>query len=343
MPARSPVLLVKTHAFGDALLCTPAVRELVGSKRAEFWVLTGDSAADVWERFPGISKVFVAPVPPCGTGGYLKLFRWSVRNRKLLKDVKETLVFQGSPAIRRWVRYLTGAPLRSAGGEPLGKWESVFPMPETEFAGRSYSRTAGVTPDDWRPVFPVRKAEIEWASKLRFPKPLFAIAPGGGKNPRDTVLEKRWFPERFSIIIDRLSSAGFNIVLVGGKDDIEIAEETSKQCRASVIDMTGKTTWGQTAAIFEQCCGFLGVDSGSAHLAAARKVPSVVLFGPSSPEYLFAPGLIRPVRADIECSPCYSNSLFPGCVHERAICMNSIETEDVWVALQEVINENYGG
>jgi ADP-heptose:LPS heptosyltransferase len=341
MLARSPVLLVKTHAFGDALLCTPSVRELAMREETELWVLTGDSAADVWERFPGIKKVFVAPVPPSGTRGYLRLFIWSVRNRKLLKDAKETLVFQGSPSIRRWVRYLTGAPMRSAGGKALGKWESVFPMDEKEFAGRSYSKTAGVTPDDWRPVFPVRKAEKDWALKLRFPKPLFAIASGGGKNPRDTVLEKRWFPDRFATIIDRLSTAGFNIVLVGGKDDVKVAQETSKQCRDPVIDMTGKTTWGQTAAIFDECHGFLGVDSGSAHLAVARKVPSVVLFGPSSPEYLFAPGLISPVRADIECSPCYSNSLFPGCVHKRALCMNSIETEEVWITLQEVINENY--
>lgn len=342
MPDKYPVLLVKTHAFGDALLCTPSVRELAGREETEFWVLTGDSAADVWERFPGIKKVFVAPVPPSGTGGYLKLLGWSVRNRKLLKNVKETLVFQGSPAIRRWVRYLTGATMRSSGGKPIGKWESVFPMPEKEFAGRSYSKTAGVIPDDWRPVFPVRKAEKEWVLKLRFPRPLFAIAAGGGKNPRDTVIEKRWLPDRFAIIIDRLSAAGFNIVLIGGEDDIKISEETSKLCRAAVIDMTGKTTWGQTAAIFDQCCGFLGVDSGSAHLAAARKIPSVVIFGPSSPQYLFAPGLIRPVKADIDCSPCYSNSLFPGCVHEKAICMNSIETEEVWIAVQEVINENYG-
>ena len=105
MLVRSPVLLVKTHAFGDALICTPAVKELVGSSKSDFWVLTGDSAADVWERFPGINKVFVAPVPPSGTGGYLELVRWSVRNRKLLKNVRETFVFQGSPAIRRWIRY----------------------------------------------------------------------------------------------------------------------------------------------------------------------------------------------------------------------------------------------
>ncbi|NOQ22692.1 MAG: hypothetical protein GQ565_08600 [Candidatus Aegiribacteria sp.] len=343
MQASSPVLIVKTHAFGDALLCTPAVRELIGSREAEYWVLTGYSAAAVWERFPEIKRVFVAPIPPSsGASGFLSLVRWSIRNRRILKSVKESFVFQGSPDVRRWVRFLTGSPVRSSGGEPLGKWEKVFPMIETDYAGYSYSKTAGVTPENWRPVFPVRETEMEWASNLHLNGPVFAIAPGGGKNPRDTVLEKRWFPERYAIIADRLSAAGFNIILLGGSDDAEAAEEMKKQCRTAVLDMTGKTTWGQTAALLSRCYGFLGADSGTAHLAAARGIPSVVLFGPSSPETLFTEGLVNPIRGIVDCSPCYSNSLFPGCIRGRAICMDAIETEEVWFTLQKVINENYG-
>jgi len=343
MRTESPVLLVKTHAFGDALLCTPVVRELVRSSETEYWVLTGCSAAPVWERFPGIDRVFVAPVPPAsGIGGFLSLARWSLRNRRYLKCVKESFVFQGSPAIRRWVRFLTGSPVRSSGGKSLGKWEKVFQMIETDYAGYSYSKTAGATPEDWRPVFQVKETEREWALNMRLPSPLFALAPGGGKNPRDTVLEKRWFPERYAIIADRLINAGFSIVLIGGIDDRESAQEIQKRCRTDLLDMTGRTTWGQTAAILDKCSGFLGADSGTAHLAAARGIPSVVLFGPSSPRTLFAEGLVTPVQGITDCSPCYSNSLFPGCTHGRAICMDAIETEVVWSALQKVINENYG-
>lgn len=342
MKVNSPVLLVKTHAFGDALLCTPAVKELIAEKRAEYWVLTGYSAAPVWERLPGIERVFVAPIPPpSGASGFLSLARWSVRNRRILRSVKESVIFQSSPSVRRWVRFLTGSPARSSGSEPLGKWETVFPMNETDYAGYSYSRTAGVTPDNWRPLFRVREAERKWVEKLKINGPLFAIAPGGGINPRDTVLEKRWFPERFAVIAERLSKAGFTVVLLGGSGDAEAAEETIRMCGAVVLDMTGKTTWGQTAALLDGCCGFLGADSGTAHLAAARGIPSVVLFGPSSPETLFADGLVNPVRGIVGCSPCYSNNLFPGCIHETPICMNSIETEDVWFTIQEVINANY--
>jgi len=340
----SPLLLVKTHAFGDALLCTPSIMELTRMSESEYWVLTGSAAAEIWERFPGISRVFVAPIPPSsGIRGGLNLLKWTLRNRSTLRNVAGSYVFQGSPMIRRWVRFLTGAPMRSSGGDALGRWETVFPMNERDYAGYSYSKTAGVEVEDWRPVFQVKDTEEAWAADLGLPAPLFAVAPGGGRNPRDTVPEKRWYSDRYAVIADRLSSAGFNIVLLGGIGDAEVSEKTQNLCGRNVLNMTGRTTWGQTAAILDRCSGFLGADSGAAHLAAARGIPSVVLFGPSSPETLFADGLINPVRGNVDCAPCYSNSLFPGCKHERAICMEAIETEEVWSAIRSMIDENYSG
>ncbi|MFO8183015.1 MAG: glycosyltransferase family 9 protein [Candidatus Aegiribacteria sp.] len=337
-----PLLLVKTHAFGDALLCTPAAREL-SRESGKLWVLTGPSAAPVWERFPGIGRVFVAPIPFSGLEGAAGLLSWSLRNRKELQRVGRTVVLQGSPKVRRWVRFLTSAPMRSCGGTSLGKWEKVFPMVEGDFAGRAYADTAGVDVSDWRPVFPVSEREADWVRTLGLPQPLFAVAPGGGNNPRDTVLEKRWPPDRFAETARRLAGAGLNAVLLGGSGDRKAAEEMMNECGVKLLDLTGRTTWGQTAAILDRCAGFLGADSGTAHLATARGVPSAVLFGPSSPSCLFAPGLIQPVVSTVDCSPCYSNSLFPGCRHGRPACMESIQVDDVWTALKKVLNDNYSG
>lgn len=337
-----PLLLVKTHAFGDALLCTPAAGEL-SRRGGELWVLTGPSAAPVWERYPGVERVFSAPIPFSGITGAAGLLSWSLRNRKELRRVERTIVLQGSPAVRRWVRFLTSAPMRSCGGTSLGRWEQVFPMVEGEFAGSAYAEAAGVDVIDWRPVFPVFQSETDWVRTLGLPSPLFAVAPGGGKNPRDTVPEKRWPPGRFAETARRLAEAGLRIVLLGGSGDRQAAKEMMNECGIELLDLTGRTTWGQTAAILRMCTGFLGADSGTAHLATARGVPSVVLFGPSSPDCLYAPGLVQPVASPAECSPCYSNSLFPGCVRGSAVCMESIQVEDVWTALRKVLNENYSG
>jgi hypothetical protein len=330
------LLLVKTHAFGDALMCTPAAREtMVGAGRV--WVLTGYSAAPVWERFPGVERVFVAPVPPAGFRGDLDLISWSLRNRRAFRQVSRCLVFQGSPMIRRWVRFLTKAPSRSCGGAPLGTWEEVFPLRPGQLAGMAYARTAGVEPDDWRPEFAVKPEEDRWAAGMGLPSPLFALAPGGGSNPRDDVFQKRWLPERFAVIAERLAASGFEIVLLGGPEDSGAAAGLGKVCGCRLLDLTGKTTWGQTAAVLDRCIGYLGPDTGTSHLAVARGVPSVVLFGPSSPGAIYPEGLITAVSGAVECSPCYSNSLFPGCGKDRAICMESIEAEEVWMAIRSTL------
>lgn len=324
-------------------MCTPAVRELVaGGEHLE--VLTGPSAAGVWSRMPGVSRVSVAPVPPSGLSGTLDLAAWTLRNRRGFRGIGRALVFQGSPSVRRWVRYLTGAPMTSCGGTPLGEWEEVFPMEPGELAGLAYSRVAGVSVSEWRPVFPVSPAETEWADRLGLRLPLFAMAPGGGRNPRDTVLQKRWAPERFAAIAGRLGRSGLNIVMLGGADDREAASKMSGMAGAGgILDLTGRTTWGQTAAVLDRCSGFLGADSGTAHLAAARGVPSVVLFGPSDPGALYPPGLIVPVRGRADCAPCYSNSLFPGCSRASAVCMESIDIEEVWMGIGLAMQSGSGG
>jgi len=200
-----------------------------------------------------------------------------------------------------------------------------------------YAGVAGVDVRRWRPFFPVRPAEKNWADGLGLYGTLFAVAPGGGRNPRDTVLEKRWSVAGYARVVEMLLSAGLNVVLLGGEGDRDVARALKAKVGNIVTDLVGKTTWGQAAAVLDRCRGFLGADSGTAHLATARFVPSVVLFGPSDPDALYPPGLVVPVRGRADCAPCYSNSRFPGCVGSRAFCMESITPDEVWHAVEMIL------
>ena len=339
-----PLLIVKTHAFGDAMLCIPAARELLRGLRGqrEAWVLAGPSSAPVWERLEGVSRVFTAPFPPAGITGLLRFEAWSVAHIATLHKVSSTVVFHVLPSVRKWVRMLTGGSSRSCGVSPLGSWERVFPMAEGEFAGRSYARAAGVDPADWKVSFPVTPREEEWARSLGIPAGSVAIAPGGGRNPRDDVPEKRWPPDRFADAARRLSREGRGIVLIGGPWDIEASAIVSASVGGGVLDLTGRTDWGRTAAALGRCSAFIGADSGTAHLAAAVGIPSIVLFGPTAPQGLYAEGTVVPVTGGEVCSPCYSSSVFPGCARDRAVCMDSIRVEMVMDALRKVLDENHG-
>lgn len=336
----APLLVVKTHAFGDAMLCTPAVRELAGHSGMEVWVLTGPSASQVWERQEGVSRVFTSPFPPSGWRGFPGLAAWSLSNRSALHEAGFTVVFHSSPSVRKWVRFLTGAPSWSCGDTPLGSWEEVFPMDHEGFAGASYARVAGVEPVDMRPSFRVTENERDWAASQDIEPGSVALAPGGGRNPRDDVGEKRWPADKWADLARRLASEGRGLVLVGGTEDMEVSGRVAEEAGAGVLDLTGRTDWGRTAAALERCAAFAGGDSGPAHLAVSSGIPAVVVFGPTSPDLLYPPGSITPVTGGVSCSPCYSSSVFPGCTAGRTACMDAVSVRMVAEALRKVLDED---
>jgi ADP-heptose:LPS heptosyltransferase len=260
-----------------------------------------------------------------------------------LRAVDRSVVFAASGLTRRWVRFLTGSKMRSGGSKPLGEWEECLGFDTWAFAGRSYAEIAGVDPTDFRPLFPLRPREESYAeNRLEPGRSWVAVAPGGAHNPRDTVVQKRWPEKRFAEVVDRLTESGHSVVLIGGDGDVPAAAEVAALSKVAPLDLTGSTDWGQTAALISRCRGFLGIDTGTAHLAVAMGKRPVVLFGPTNPESLYPPGTIVPVETDAECAPCYSNSVFPGCPRGRSDCMERISADRVWSVLKEELDAHSG-
>ena len=311
------ILAVKTHAFGDALLATPAVRGLVQAGHS-VTVVAGPSSAPVWERFPGLAGVMLSPAP-CG---FPKLIRWSLANRT--GRFQKAIHLGSSRAAAVWTRFMAGCPVVSGSNPSVG-----FGLAEP--AAADYCRIAGVEAGDLTPVFPVSERESEFAGKLIEGVPCAVLAPGGGRNAREFVPEKRWPMERWNAVSSLLMSRGFRVFVVGGPDDApDIAGVPG-------IHLAGKLTWGQTAALIAGAALFCGNDSGPAHLAVSASVPAVVLFGPTKPAALYPGGSIVPVASPAVCSPCYSNSVFPGCARGRG-CMEQISVETVLNTIEGILS-----
>ena len=333
-------LVVKTHAFGDALLATPAVAALLAGG-GDWCALAGPSSFEVWRRLPGLSSVIRAPFPFRGLRGALRLGCWAAGHCRRLRGFDCTVVFHALPAVRRMVRAATGAPSRSGGDSPLGPWETVAPMSAGGFAGSLYAAVAGVEVSDFRPLFRIEDSERRAVEGALPSLPCIAVAPGGGRNPRDEVAEKRWPAERFAALIGRAAASGLHVVLLGdSRDSCEASKAAALSGVASVTDLTGRTGWGEAAAVMERCVAFVGPDSGLAHLACAVGIPAVVLFGPTDPAALYAPGLVTSVVSGMPCAPCYSNNVFGGCRTGRGGCMLNIEPDMVWHGLEKTLDED---
>jgi heptosyltransferase III len=82
-----------------------------------------------------------------------------------------------------------------------------------------------------------------------------------------------------------LSVADFDMVtIVGGANDTALAAQLVVDSPLPCLNFTGQTTLTQTAAILDHATAFVGNDSGLGHIAAARKVRTLTLFGPGRPE-----------------------------------------------------------
>jgi len=156
------------------------------------------------------------------------------------------------------------------------------------------------------------------------------ICPGGGTNPRDRVPAKRWGAERCATLAAALAAQGRRVLLAGGAGDRTVlravAQEAARQgARIETLEPSIPELGGLLAR-----CGLLVTnDSAPLHLGLALGAPTVALFGPTNPRALTPPDArrLKVIESPLPCSPCYSNSLFPGCDNPR--CMDAIATDEV--------------
>lgn len=71
---------------------------------------------------------------------------------------------------------------------------------------------------------------------------------------------------------------GYKVVITGGSDVSDFAARVKELCKTDFVDLTGKTKYGETAAVIDRCSKFVTVDTSCQHLALALKTPVVALF-----------------------------------------------------------------
>lgn len=115
--------------------------------------------------------------------------------------------------------------------------------------------------------------------------PQIYTRPTLGLNPGATYgSAKRWYPSYFADVAMSLSSK-FDIVIFGGNGEKEICDEISEILTKNQIshkNLCAKTSIKELASYIAGLELFITNDSGPMHIAAAFKVPTVALFGPTN-------------------------------------------------------------
>jgi heptosyltransferase-3 len=148
---------------------------------------------------------------------------------------------------------------------------------------------------------------------------------------------KCWEPERNAALIDALAARGHRVVVTAAPDADELAfvARIREQCAAPFVDLSGKLSLKELAALTSRAWLFVGVDSAPMHVAAAMGTPVVALFGPSG-ELEWGPWRVphRVVASGHPCRPCGNDGCGGGKISE---CLTTIGVGRVMAAVDELL------
>jgi ADP-heptose:LPS heptosyltransferase len=125
-------------------------------------------------------------------------------------------------------------------------------------------------------------------------------------HPGARFLSRRWKPEGFAAVGNSLHQMGLRVVVTGTRAEADVVAEVTERMQAPAINLAGQTSLGMLAALLTNSRLLISNDTGVSHVAAALRVPSVVVVCGSDPTR-WAP-LDRDrhltVMGEISCRPC---------------------------------------
>ncbi len=278
------VALFRALHVGDLLCAVPAVRALRRSDADARITLIGlPWAASLPERYPRYLDDFIE-FP--GWPGIPERDMDEARMRAFLDEASRrrfdlAVQLHGEGRIANEFVETIPAAARTGfapAGEPA---PGYLPYPDDCSEVERLLRLAahlGATDLDPALEFPLFEEERAEAAALLAAHGLtrgtrYACMHAGGRGN-----DRRWQPAGFAAVADVLADAGLQVVLTGTASDRPVNNEVRSHLRSPAVDLTGSTTLGVLAAVIEAAHIVVTNDSGPSHLAAALRVPSVVVF-----------------------------------------------------------------
>ncbi len=177
-----------------------------------------------------------------------------------------------------------------------------------------------------------------------------AVLKENGIGPKDLIVginpgaqygaAKKWFPERFAEVADRLAKQyGTQTIIFGGPGDTGSAGAVEAAMKERAVNLAGKTGIRGLMALTKRCSLFVTNDTGPMHVSAALGVPTLAVFGSTNHIATgpFGDGH-RIVRDPVNCAPCLKRK----CPLKHYKCMENVSAERVLKAAGEMLEERLG-
>jgi heptosyltransferase II len=335
------ILVRGPNWLGDAVMCEPTLR---GLRRlfpdAQIALLVKPAVADLFAGHPALTRVLTYDTKGrhAGLSG-----KWALAGQLRRQGFDLAVLFQNAFEAA-FLTFLAGVPRRygyATDGRSLLLSDPVAaPDRRTVIHQVRYYwdllKPLGLMGDPTAPelvVFP----EEEQAMAGRFAQGgLAATDVVVGINPGSTYGgAKRWLPERFAEVTERLCHTiresreqQVGVVIFGAKGEERLAQEIAARLSSRSLVLSGATTIRELMASVKRCAVLLTNDTGPMHIASAFQVPVVAIFGPTDWRTTSPFGSAHAiVRQPVDCAPC----LLRECPIDHR-CMTRVSVDQVYEA-----------
>lgn len=337
------ILIRGTNWIGDVVMTLPAVAAIKKTwPQARIAVLAKPWVAEVYRLSPDVDEIvpFTQPGNHSGVMGKWRLTRELRRYRFdgaiLLQNAIEAAI----------LALLAGIPIRAGYNSDVRGPLLTHSVRRTREIRRGHQidyylemvRALGCAPAGRNVRLRPGKDYTETAARLlgtfgiteAAGRPLIGIAPGAAYGPA-----KKWFPERFAAVADRLiDDTGAQGLLFGSGGDRTSTDAVAKNARHPLIDIAGKTDLKEAIALMARCDLFISNDSGLMHVAGALGIPTLAIFGSTNPAATSPVGDRSVViHHPVACGPC----LKPVCPTDFR-CMERIGVDEVYAAARKLLD-----
>lgn len=326
------VLLARQDNNGDVLLTGPAVRTVAQS--CEVTYLCGPRGAAAAAMLPGVEDIVVFEAawidaePRAVQSGEISAFVEDVRERAFDEAIVFTS-FHQSPLPLALLLRMAGVPrIGAISVDYPGSLLDVRHRVEDDIhevqRALSLVRAMGYAPS---PLDDLRLQMRDVPQYMPLPFSRYVVV-----HPGATVSARAWYPERNAALVERLCGLGFNVAVTGGRDEANL---TAYVAGANALDLGGKTTFAEFAAVVRDASAVICGNTAAAHVAAAAGTPVVSIFPPTIPAVRFHPWMVPHVLLGdqhIPCAGCRART----CPIPGQPCLDQVRVEPVIDALQRL-------
>ncbi len=333
------ILIIEPNWLGDTLFTTPSIKAL-REKGSDFYicVLVHKRCLSVLQDNPNIDEIIIFE-----SGRGIKGFLEKIKLIPQLKSKKLDTVFFFSRSMSYAVMCVLAGIKERVGYYTLKRapflTQSIKPEKQRLHRVEYFLdllRHMGIDSNNKDYEFFVNNEERAQVQKILTDNSIMPDEPYFVINPGGNWLPKRWQEEEFAKLCDELyKKYNTKIAITGARKDIRLGEDIRNLCTAKKpVNICGKTTLKQLAAVLKNAKAVISNDSGPMHIAVSQKAPTVALFGPTDPAITgpYGNSKYAVVWKETECSvPCYVVNC------KRNKCMDAITVADVMEAIEKLV------